>query len=35
MIKPYMYKQYIAKFQINDYFENFTNEPIIFAHYFK
>ena len=30
-----MYKGYIAKFQINDCFENFTHEPIIFADYFE
>ena len=33
--KPNIYKEYIAKFQINDCFENFTHEPILFAHYFE
>ena len=28
-------KNKIAKFQINDCFENFTHEPIVFAHYFE
>ena len=26
---------YIAKFQINNCFEDFTHEPIVFAHYFE
>ena len=30
---PNIYKEYIAKFQINNCFENYTHEPIIFAHY--
>ena len=32
---PNIYKEYIAKFQINHCFENFTHEPMIFAHYFE
>ena len=27
-------KEYIVKFQMNDGFENFTHEPIVFVHYF-
>ena len=34
-LKPNIYKEYITKFQIKDCFENFTHEPIIFAHYFE
>ena len=30
-----IYKEYIAKFQINVCPEHFTHEPIIFAHYFE
>ena len=35
-LKSNIYKEYTskAKFQINDCFENFTHEPIVFAHYF-
>ena len=32
--KPRIYKECIAKLQINDCFENFTHEPIVFAHFF-
>ena len=34
MLKNNIYKEYTIKFQINDCFENFTHEPIVFAHYF-
>ena len=34
-LKFNIYKEYIAKFQINDSFENFTHEVTIFAHYFE
>ena len=30
-----IYKEHIAKFQINNCFENLTHEPIVFAHYFE
>ena len=33
-INPNIYKEYIAKCQINDCFENITDEPIVFAHCF-
>ena len=32
--KPSIYKEYIAKLQKNECFENFTHEPIGFAYYF-
>ena len=34
-LKHNIYKEYIAKFQINYCFENFTHKPIAFAHYFE
>ena len=36
-LKHNIYKEYtgIAKFQINNCFENFTHEPIVFAYYFE
>ena len=30
----YLQRIYIAKFQINDCFDNITHEPIVFAQYF-
>ena len=33
-LKPNIYKECTAKLYINDWFENFTHEPIVFAHYF-
>ena len=33
MYKLNIYQEYIAKFQINDYFDNFTHE-LIFAYFF-
>ena len=34
-LKHIICKEYIAKFQINNCFENFTHKPIVFAHYFE
>ena len=34
LIKPNIYKKYIAKFQTIDCVENFTHEPIVFKHNF-